>query len=346
MNAQVQELHPASTKIAEYSKTAAALADLAARYSGVVYEVGTKDGMTAAKDARKELRSLRTALEDKRKELKAPALERSRLIDAEAKDITEKIVALEQPIAAQIEAEETRLEREKQARIDAEAKRVDTHRKRIEAIRGIPAQLTGRSAEVISKALETLKENRLGAEFEEFEREAQAEQTIAIATITGMLAGAQAQEAEAAKIAAERAELARLQKERAERDAKEEAERKARIEAEEKATKETRAREEAEARAERERLDREAAAEREKLRLAAEEHYEAVRAAHAASAGPDPSIGGGPADPTYAPRDESAPATRERIYFEALTALKDIVMPGSEEADIIEKAFAAAEAVK
>lgn len=61
-------------------------------------------------------KTLRTSLEAKRKELKAPALERSRLIDSEAKRIESEIRSLEDPIDALITAEEQRRERERAER--------------------------------------------------------------------------------------------------------------------------------------------------------------------------------------------------------------------------------------
>mgnify|MGYP000576626776 CR=1 FL=1 len=95
-----------TSALAEYSPTAAALADLRQRFAGVVWDVTTTKGNNEARAARLELVKLRTSLEAKRKELKAPALERSRLIDAEAARITGEIVALERPIDEQIKVAE------------------------------------------------------------------------------------------------------------------------------------------------------------------------------------------------------------------------------------------------
>ena len=105
-----------STEIVEYSKTDAALADLASRYKGVVFEVATREGMGAAIKARAEVRGYRVDLEKIRVEIKAPALERCRLIDSEAKRINDALEALEDPIDQQIKLEETRKERERAER--------------------------------------------------------------------------------------------------------------------------------------------------------------------------------------------------------------------------------------
>jgi colicin import membrane protein len=113
-----------TTAIAEYSQTAAALADLATRYQGVKYDVTQKSGMDAARKARAELRTLRVALEAKRVEIKAPVLQQARLIDSEAHRITAALVQLEGPIDDQIKAEERRIEAEREAKIRAEQERV------------------------------------------------------------------------------------------------------------------------------------------------------------------------------------------------------------------------------
>ena len=133
---EVVPAHPVSA-VAEYTKTALALAELRQRLAGKVYALQTVAGDKEARADRLELVRLRTSLEAKRKELKAPALERSRLIDAEAKRIEGEILALEGPIDAQIRADERRREEERAARAAAEAARVAALRKRIEYLRGI-----------------------------------------------------------------------------------------------------------------------------------------------------------------------------------------------------------------
>lgn len=96
-------------EIKEYSPTEAGLTDIKSRMEGVTYDVTNVLGMAQAKRDRKELVTLRVSLEGMRKTLKAPALERSRLIDAEATRIKALIIILEEPIDKQIKAEEKRL---------------------------------------------------------------------------------------------------------------------------------------------------------------------------------------------------------------------------------------------
>jgi len=110
--------------IQEYSQTDAALAVLGGKYAGVTYAVETTAGMRDAVAARAEVRGYRVALEKRRVEIKAPALERCRLIDTEARRITAALTALEDPIDAQIKAEEARKEAVRQAAKRAEEERI------------------------------------------------------------------------------------------------------------------------------------------------------------------------------------------------------------------------------
>lgn len=113
-------------QITEYNQTAAALTELRSRYVRT-YDVTTTAGMAEAKEARATVRGYRVALEKTRVEIKAPALERTRLIDAEAKRITAELLAIEEPIDAAIKAEERRIaeaaRREAEAKLAAERQR-------------------------------------------------------------------------------------------------------------------------------------------------------------------------------------------------------------------------------
>lgn len=80
--------------------------DLRARFGGVAFDLTTTKGDKEARAARMELVKLRTSLEAKRKELKAPALERSRMIDSEAK----RIEAGARDFLAELDAMEKQLE--------------------------------------------------------------------------------------------------------------------------------------------------------------------------------------------------------------------------------------------
>lgn len=225
-------LEKPTTAIAEYSPTAAALAELRSRLANVAYDVSTIKGLDIAKKDRAEVRGLRVALEAKRVELKAPALERSRLIDAEAKALTAELVALEKPIDDQIKAEERRKEVEKAAREQAEREAAAKVQQCIDAIRESVAGAIGKSADAIAKFI--LLSEGIEITLEEFgDRAGEAAQVKArlLDQLREMHAAAVAHEAEQARMAAEREEMARL---RAEQETRDNAERE-RIAAEQKA---------------------------------------------------------------------------------------------------------------
>jgi len=229
MNAQIKEVPSIVTEIAEYSQTAAALSDLRHRYSGVAFNVTTTKGMDEAKKARQEVKGYRTALEAKRKEIKAPALERCRLIDDEAKTITAALLELEEPIDQQIKAEEARKEAEKAAKAEAERKRVAVHIDGIQQIRAHLSDCAGASSDAIALSIKEVEQYECGPAWEEFQGQAQDAKNDTLDKLREMHDAAVAneaeqarikseQEAEAARIAAERAELAKLRAEQEARD--------------------------------------------------------------------------------------------------------------------------------
>jgi colicin import membrane protein len=228
----------AATKVAEYNPTEAALAKLRTEFAGAKYDVTTKDGYAAARKARHQLRSLRTALEDKRKEIKAPVLQQARLIDTEAARITTEIRALEDPIDAQITAQEAAEEAKRAAAVKAEQERVAAIEKRIAEMERLPAKLVGKSGVDLGLALDALRADSPAAWAQELLPKAAAAHQAAVDQVQKMWAATVWQETEAKRIAEERAELERQQagaraaeekakaeREEAERAAKERAER-------------------------------------------------------------------------------------------------------------------------
>ena len=216
-----------STAIQEYSKTDAALADLESRYKGVVFDVATRDGMLAAIKGRAELRGYRVSLEKTRVEIKAPALERSRLIDTEAKRIKDALAALEDPIDEAIKSEETRKERERAEKEAAELARVTGIQEAIARYGQIAASMVGKPSGEIAAALAEMRKVFVGEWAFEFKAAAQEAHAKAVATLEQLHAGALAQEqaaaAEAERVRQEREELARLRAEQQERDRTEQA---------------------------------------------------------------------------------------------------------------------------
>lgn len=220
-----------TTAIKEYSATEAALAELKLRLKDARYEVTTTAGMATAKQDRRELVTLRTSLEAKRKEIKAPALVRCKLIDEEAKRITGELLALEIPIDEQIKAEERRKAEEKaeRDRLAAEAQKLLDDK--IAAIGQLPLKVIGKDSTEIQVFLAALEAKEFGGEFTgETLVRAQAAKQSAVDTIRQALADTKEAEEKAAQAEAERVE--REAREAEEREAKriEDAKRKAEFE--------------------------------------------------------------------------------------------------------------------
>lgn len=223
MNVEMIE-PPVATEIAEYSQTEAALNDLRERMANVEYDVTTTKGMDIAKKDRAEVRGLRTGLEAMRKQIKAPALAHCKLIDAEAARITTELLKLEEPIDQQIKAREVALEAEKAAKEAAERARILAISGRIAHIKGFHAlALECRTADRIQILLDKMVAEWLAFDFEddfaEFGDEAQNAYNRTHERMTALVgqkkdeeieraAVKASQEAEAAKIKAERAKLA------------------------------------------------------------------------------------------------------------------------------------------
>lgn len=286
---------PIENQVAEWSATDAAILETVAKTAGItvagyIDDKGAenpKKGREAVQKALTSLISVRTGIESRRKELKAPILALGTLVDNEARRLT----ALSQPrelelqkdrdaydseqakIAAAKKAEEDRIEAEAaKARAEALQARVD----RIAALGGVPnlALLAAMSDDAFAEqiaALESAKAEREAAEKLAAERKAEADRIEAERVAAERKAQAEADETKRKADAAEAAERARLQKIDADRRAAEQAEiDKARAELEAERVKLAKAKEEADA-AEAERIQR--------IQREAEEKAEAERIA-------------------------------------------------------------------
>jgi len=157
------------SKIVEYSPTEAALAELRARIGGATYVVITAEGMEHAKRDRRELTTLRTSLEKKRVEIKAPALAHCQKIDTEAKRITAAIIELEKPIDDLIKAEERRKEEIRAEAARKEQERIDAIMDRINKIKNSPEKALTMTAEALADAVSIFKSIEIGPEYAEFQ---------------------------------------------------------------------------------------------------------------------------------------------------------------------------------
>jgi len=263
------------TPIAEYSKTAAALAELATKYKGVLFDVSTKEGLAAAIKGRAELRGYRVALENTRKLIKAPALKRAQEIDSEARRITAELEALETPIDDQIKADERRKIAEDEAKVKAEADRLaaeDAARKEAEqkVLAAQRAEIDRQNAELAERkrqqdAIEADARRKIEEEQRQARAKIEAEQLAARQERDRLEAEAKAKrDAEEARIKAEQAAEAKRLRESEEK-----------IAAERRAVEDA-ARKEREAQEERERVAR--AAEETRLREIARKESELLDA--------------------------------------------------------------------
>ncbi|MGH8158405.1 MAG: hypothetical protein ACREPQ_09805 [Rhodanobacter sp.] len=202
------------TTVTEYTETAIALADLKHRFQNLVVDVSTPKGLKEAKSNVSELRSLRTGLEAKRKDLKAPLLEQGKLLDDEAKRITAEISALEEPLAIQVKAEETRIQHEELQRLEALRLRNEAILARIQGFRDLPATVAGKPAIIISGQLTKLQETELVEEdFGEHYQTALDARDAVIGRLSTMLSAQKEHEAEQARVKADRERLEQLERE-------------------------------------------------------------------------------------------------------------------------------------
>lgn len=211
MSQKQKEIKPV-TAIAEYSATEAALGELKQRLQGAKYEVTTTAGMDTARKDRRELVTLRTSLEAKRKEIKAPALAHCKLIDDEAKRITGELVALEQPIDAQIKAEEDRKAAILAEKKRLEAERVATIQARIDKLKAIPIDAVQQKLDALALEglIARLEAVQLGAEFAELLEAAKTAKTDVLDSLKLMLTALQEKEAEEKSLQAERENAERV----------------------------------------------------------------------------------------------------------------------------------------
>lgn len=193
------------TSIAEYRPVADAIAGLRSKYVGVVYDVQSPAGLAECRKARAEVRKHRTTLESVRQQIKAPALDLCRRIDADAKTITAALVAIEDPLDEQIKAEEEAADARREAKRKAEMERLARLNQMVADIRGWPLAAVGTSAQELREHIQTRESISLEAFPEEIRRECGEAKEEALRKLRQMLAERKAQETEDARLAADRA---------------------------------------------------------------------------------------------------------------------------------------------
>lgn len=257
--------------LSEFEKITDGLAELAERYpTDLVYDVTTTKGMAEAIAHRAAWRDPRINVEKFRKIGKAPVLALGKNIDQRAAWLTEQLLIGEAAVDEQIKAEENRKEEIKRAKIASEFGRVEAIQTAIAEIHMDAMAVVGKPSSVIRERLDEMRQRALDPlVFQESMAQAQEALRTSVGKLETTLAAALHTEAEAARVAAERAELEQLRAAAAEQKRKDEAAaaeaRKAedaRIAAERKAAAEEQKRLDAEAAVARAEADRVAAAER------------------------------------------------------------------------------------
>ncbi|OEZ91516.1 hypothetical protein [Duganella phyllosphaerae] len=156
---------------------------------------------------------VRIAGEKARADRKAPILQIGKLLDTKYRDLLEAVAPYEAKFHNAIEAEKKRKEDLKAA----EAARAEQTRLRVVAIRELPLQAVGQSAEVIAKMVAALEADEPDDTFGTLLDAAKTARTEVLAKLAALQVTASESEAEAARITAERAELAQLREAAAER---------------------------------------------------------------------------------------------------------------------------------
>lgn len=195
--------------IVEYSDTQAGLNELRSRLKDVAYDLTTVKGNAEARADRKELVTLRTSLEKRRKDLNADDQRRIALRNEKAKELTAAILELETPIDDQIKRDEERREAERRAKAEAAAAEAREIAETLDRIRAFPVKASHKGSVVIAALIEDLA-------LLEVPRVATAEAEPLILTsmeqLKQMRADALAGEETARKLREERAELDRQRK--------------------------------------------------------------------------------------------------------------------------------------
>lgn len=215
----VQQMASA-TSITAYDKVEAGLNEVRGRLANIVHDVKTPAGMKAARADRWECVKLRTSLEDMRKAVKAPALRYGKLVDSEAARIRDAILQLESPIDAAITAHEEAQAAAKAAEAERERTRQAAILNRLDWIRSRPFDVLGKPAAEVGAVLEQVESLPITVDlYAERLDEAAALRKVVADQLRDMAAKTMLAEAEAKRLADERAALEQAQAKQREEDA-------------------------------------------------------------------------------------------------------------------------------
>ncbi len=269
-------------QIVSYSVTDAMITEMGNKYRFL--KVMDSESYETVRLAIADVRTKRTDIEKRRKELKEDALKWGRLVDSEAKRITTLLLAIEEPLQAEKKKEDDRKAAIKEAKEAKERARIDAIRAKISAIQRVPILLVGKSHDEILTEMDGVFAIDIDSSFAEFEPEAMRVKDETLATIKKAYDAAVESERKAEELEKQRKEQ-EIERQRIVEENRKLNEEKAKIEAEKKAEHtrkdlealQHRLKEQAEADAKakvereaKEKKDKEEAEEKERLRKAAQ----------------------------------------------------------------------------
>lgn len=303
--------------LAELNKVDAGIAQLSERYSGVVFDVQSTKGMDEAKKARLAIREPRYAVERIRKEQASRIRAAQLALNTEAERITFELRKIEDPIDAQIKAEEERKEREKQEAIRLEQERVAGIRAKIDAISAIalPSSTVTLSSQALTDlAAQTASTEILETDYQEFQAEALFLRDKVVTELNALAQVAAQREAEALRLAEEKRRLEEQQRELDEQRRQLEALRKQLAESEQAAKDAEAALARQKAEADRITAEKLAAEDRAARKAAAEQAAAEAAKAEPAVAQPEPS-----------PAQQILSTSQEALFAEQIPSTEDVL---------------------
>ncbi len=161
--------------LVEYEPHVAAITALQAKYKNVVYDVATTEGYTGALCESKEFKKLFNQIDKVRVAIKAPALERCKQIDAQAKEFTAPLDARVKELEAMLSIQD-----------EKDRIRVAAIESKIESIKSLPMRLIGTTSEHMIECKQELIETNPN-DFAEFNHVADAAIKAALVAIQPMI---------------------------------------------------------------------------------------------------------------------------------------------------------------
>ena len=207
------------TQIVEYDITAAAIEEMKKQYGGM--KITDAISEKAVREARTLVVSKRTAIEKKRKELKASALQWGRKIDDEAKRITALLLSLEEELKAEIEIVDNERKAKKAEKDRIEQERIDGIQIKIEAIKEKGLTTINLSSDDVTALCDEILAIQITEEvYQEFAEQAKAAKLATLSALDDIYNDKVIQEKEAAERKAEIAKIEKLRAEQAEAEVK------------------------------------------------------------------------------------------------------------------------------